>query len=165
MTPARRFLSFVLRAGLLVLVALAMTEPRWVRQQQSAHVFWIVDRSHSVGDGALAAARKFTAPGTSYGRHIDSQGWIGFAAQPAVAPDLQTLSNLPLRTLDENATDLAGALAFADATFLGDRVRRTLRLPDGAILRASGRPGDSGVSPGLETRVGFAPDAAVILPA
>ncbi|MCJ2052984.1 ABC transporter ATP-binding protein [Methylobacterium sp. J-070] len=53
----------------------------------------------------------------------------------------------------------------ADATFLGDRVRRTLRLPDGAILRASGRPGDSGVSPGSETRVGFAPDAAVILPA
>ncbi|MDP4024818.1 ABC transporter ATP-binding protein [Methylobacterium sp. NEAU 140] len=54
----------------------------------------------------------------------------------------------------------------ADATFLGDRVRRLLRLPDGTPLRASGPPGEGGAQPvGAETRAGFAPDAAVILPA
>jgi len=53
----------------------------------------------------------------------------------------------------------------ADATFLGDRVRRTLRLPDGSILRASGRPADADAPVGSWTHVGFAPEAAVILPA
>ena len=53
----------------------------------------------------------------------------------------------------------------ADATFLGDRVRRSLRLPDGSILRASGRPADAQTPVGSTTHVGFAPDAAVILPA
>jgi putrescine transport system ATP-binding protein len=53
----------------------------------------------------------------------------------------------------------------AAATFLGDRVRRTLRLPDGSILRASGRPADADAPVGSRTHVGFAPEAAVILPA
>ena len=86
MTPARRRLSLALRAALLLLIALALTEPRWVRQQQSTHVFWLVDRSHSVGDNSLEAARRFTAPSTNYGHKIDSQGWFGFAAQGASQP-------------------------------------------------------------------------------
>jgi putrescine transport system ATP-binding protein len=53
----------------------------------------------------------------------------------------------------------------ADATFLGDRVRRVLRLPDGTTLRASGRPADAAAPLGSEARVGFPPDAATILPA
>ncbi|MEE7460931.1 polyamine ABC transporter ATP-binding protein [Methylobacterium fujisawaense] len=44
----------------------------------------------------------------------------------------------------------------ADAVFLGDRVGRTLRLPDGATLRAS---------PGSDARASFPADVAVILPA
>ncbi|MCJ2133801.1 ABC transporter ATP-binding protein [Methylobacterium sp. J-026] len=53
----------------------------------------------------------------------------------------------------------------AEATFLGDRLRRTLRLPDGGILRASGRPADADLPPGSQTCAGFAAEAAVILPA
>ena len=53
----------------------------------------------------------------------------------------------------------------ADATFLGDRTRRSLRLPDGSILRASGRPGEADTPVGGNTCIGFAPGAAVILPA
>jgi putrescine transport system ATP-binding protein len=53
----------------------------------------------------------------------------------------------------------------ADVTFLGDRVRRTLHLPDGTVLRASARPTDADRPAGLETRAGFAAEAAVILPA
>lgn len=51
-----------------------------------------------------------------------------------------------------------------DATFLGDRVRRILRLPDGTVLRASGPPG-LGPDSGSVTHIGFAPADAVILPA
>jgi putrescine transport system ATP-binding protein len=53
----------------------------------------------------------------------------------------------------------------ADATFLGDRLRRTLRMPDGTTLRSSGRPGDAVPPVGSDTRAGFAAGAAVILPA
>ncbi|MHB2205982.1 ABC transporter ATP-binding protein [Methylobacterium sp. CM6257] len=56
-------------------------------------------------------------------------------------------------------------VVIADATFLGDRLRRTLRLPDGSTLRASGRPTDAGQPAGSESRAGFVADAAVILPA
>ena len=52
-----------------------------------------------------------------------------------------------------------------DTTFLGDRLRSTLRLPDGSTLRASTRPTDAAIPSGAETRVGFAAEAAVILPA
>ena len=57
-------------------------------------------------------------------------------------------------------------VAITDATFLGDRLRRTLRLPDGAVLRASGPPGEGAAYPvGTEVHVGFAAENAVILPA
>ncbi|SEH30294.1 putrescine transport system ATP-binding protein [Methylobacterium sp. 275MFSha3.1] len=53
----------------------------------------------------------------------------------------------------------------ADAVFLGDRVRRTLRLPDGATLRASGRPAEAAAAPGSDAQASFPADVAVILPA
>ena len=54
----------------------------------------------------------------------------------------------------------------ADATFLGDRLRRTLRLVDGTPLRASGPPGEGAAHPvGTETRAGFTAEDGVILPA
>ncbi len=54
----------------------------------------------------------------------------------------------------------------ADATFLGDRLRRTLRLPDGSSLRTSGPSGEGAAHPvGTEARAGFASADAVILPA
>ncbi|MCJ2060384.1 ABC transporter ATP-binding protein [Methylobacterium sp. J-048] len=56
-------------------------------------------------------------------------------------------------------------VTIADAIFLGDRLRRTLRLPDGTLLRSSGRPDDENAPAGSETRAGFAAADAVILPA
>jgi putrescine transport system ATP-binding protein len=56
-------------------------------------------------------------------------------------------------------------VVIGDALFLGDRVRRTLRLPDGTALRASGRPDAEVGAAGPDLRVCFDPEAAVILPA
>jgi Ca-activated chloride channel family protein len=131
LSPTRRRLSLALRAALLGLVALALAEPRWIQPRHAAHVCWIVDRSHSVGDAALAAARKFTAPGTRYGRKIDSQSWIAFGGQPVPEPDLGALAQAPLRSLDENATDIAGALALADATFPAGYTKTAVLFSDG----------------------------------
>ncbi len=51
-----------------------------------------------------------------------------------------------------------------DAVFLGDRVRRSLTLPDGTVLRASAAPA-GGLGAGGATSVRFDPADAVILPA
>ena len=60
---------------------------------------------------------------------------------------------------------LAGTLV--DAVFLGDRVRRRIRMADGSVLRAvSSLPGEAGPSvPGEAVRLRFSPEAAWLLPA
>ncbi|WP_267421275.1 ABC transporter ATP-binding protein [Methylobacterium sp. GC_Met_2] len=52
-----------------------------------------------------------------------------------------------------------------ETTFLGDRLRSTLRLPDGSPLRASTRSTNAPIPSGSETHVSFAVKAAMILPA
>ncbi|MFD0935268.1 TOBE domain-containing protein, partial [Methylobacterium trifolii] len=53
-----------------------------------------------------------------------------------------------------------------DETFLGDRIRRTLRLGDGSLIRISGPAGQGAQMPVGETvGLAFAPETAVILPA
>nr|WP_246412700.1 ABC transporter ATP-binding protein [Methylobacterium brachythecii] len=67
--------------------------------------------------------------------------------------------------LGDGDTILTGTLV--DVAFLGDRVRRQIRLADGTVLRAStalpGDPGDLGI--GQPVSLGFAPEAGWILPA
>ena len=53
----------------------------------------------------------------------------------------------------------------AEETFLGDRVRRLVRLADGTCLRATSAPGEGAYVVGDAVSVRFAPDAATILPA
>ncbi|WP_375457264.1 ABC transporter ATP-binding protein [uncultured Methylobacterium sp.] len=58
---------------------------------------------------------------------------------------------------------LPGTLA--EETFLGDRIRRIVRLADGTRVRATAAPGEGTHAVGDAVRVHFAPDAATILPA
>ncbi|WP_238272222.1 TOBE domain-containing protein [Methylobacterium cerastii] len=52
-----------------------------------------------------------------------------------------------------------------EETFLGDRIRRVLRLADGTLLRATAAPGEGAPAVGEAVAIRFAPDAATILPA
>lgn len=130
-SPRRRRLSLALRAGLLVLVTLALAESRFLLSRRATHVFWMVDRSHSVGTQALEAAQRFIAPEVRLGLKADSEGWIAFAGNPVAARSLREVSDVPLPKLDENATDLAGALAFARGTFPGGHTRTAVLFTDG----------------------------------
>ena len=128
----RQRLSLALRCLLLLLVALALAEPRWVHQRRDAHVFWLVDRSRSVGDAALESFRRFTtADAIAKGRKFASQGWIAFGGKPAAVADPKALAELPPRDVDENNTDLAGALAVADATFPAGCTKTAVLFTDG----------------------------------
>jgi putrescine transport system ATP-binding protein len=66
---------------------------------------------------------------------------------------------------DDDGAGLAGTVV--ETTYLGDRLRRRIRMADGSILRASAATGEGVAGPGSgdAVRLGFAPDAAVVLPA
>ncbi|GEP09649.1 ABC transporter ATP-binding protein [Methylobacterium gnaphalii] len=100
---------------------------------------------------------------TAFGclRALPSLALADAAAGTAVVIALRP-ERLQLGTGDNT---LSGTLV--DAAYLGDRVRRQIRMTDGTMLRASaslpGNPGDAGI--GQSISLGFAPDAAWILPA
>lgn len=115
-TPQRRRLSFLLRSAGVVLVALALTDPRWMQPSDRQHVLWLVDVSRSVGKEGISAATKFMAEANKSGP-IVSQSIGAFADQAEILPNAEALAKLKPITLDDTRTDIAQALAFADATF------------------------------------------------
>ncbi|KAB1070569.1 ABC transporter ATP-binding protein [Methylobacterium planeticum] len=68
-----------------------------------------------------------------------------------------------IRLADESGEGLAGRVI--EVTFLGDRIRRLIRMEDGTVLRASGPGGGPDWPVGADVRLGFAPASAVVLPA
>ncbi len=115
-TPQRRRLSFVLRTIGIILVVLALTDPRWLQPSDRQHVLWLVDVSRSVGKEGISAATKFMAQANK-AETISSQSLGAFAGQAAILPNDDALKQLNPTTLDDTHTDMAQALGFADATF------------------------------------------------
>jgi uncharacterized membrane protein/uncharacterized protein YegL len=123
----RRLLSLALRSAVFVLVVLALTEPRWLQQRRETHVIWLVDLSRSVGNAAIEAARKLAAQPTG----VKSQSWIAFAGRSALAKDEKSLSELIPATVQDDRTDLAGALKFAEASFPLGYAKTVVLVSDG----------------------------------
>jgi uncharacterized membrane protein/uncharacterized protein YegL len=126
-SPRRRFLSSVLRGLLFVLVVLALTEPRWMQRRRETHVIWLVDVSRSVGRSAIDAAQKFAAQATG----MESQSWVAFAGRSALVKDPKKLAELVPSLLDDERTDIAGALKFAEASFPLGYARTIVLFTDG----------------------------------
>lgn len=87
---------------------------------------------------------------------------VALAAEPPLAEGADVVVAVRPESLALCEEGLA--VTVHDETFLGDRIRRVLRLPDGTQLRVSSPPGP-GPARGVTTHVGFAPADAVILPA
>ena len=115
-TPQRRLLSFVLRSLVVVLLVLALTDPRWLQPSDRQHVLWLVDVSRSVGKEGISAAAKFMAAANK-AEPIPSQSIGAFAGQAVIFANVDALQKMNPTTLDDTHTDIAQALGFADATF------------------------------------------------
>jgi uncharacterized membrane protein len=131
-SPRRRWVAFTLRCVVFLLVVLALAEPRWLEQRRQTHVIWLVDLSRSVGSAATDAVRKLGAQPTG----VKSQSWITFAGKPAFTKDGKSLSDVVPSTLQDDRTDLAGALKFAEASFPLGYARTVVLVSDG--LETSG---------------------------
>ena len=115
-TPRRRRLSLILRCVMVTLVALALTDPRWLEPTTRQHVVWLVDVSSSVGGEAVKKAAAFIDAAKKAGA-VSSQSIVAFAGQAEVLPDTDALRKLRPDTLDDTRTGIEQALAFADASF------------------------------------------------
>ena len=128
----RRLLSSVLRCAIFLLVVLALTEPRWMRQRSETHVIWLADLSRSVGRAAIDAAEKLAGQPTG----VKSQSWIGFAGRSTLAKDGKSLSEMAPALMEDDRTDIAGALKFAEASFPLGYAKTVVLFSDG--LETSG---------------------------
>ncbi|MCJ2015643.1 ABC transporter ATP-binding protein [Methylobacterium sp. J-076] len=115
-----------------------------------------------LGDVNLIPGRLGPAGAVGTRAVVTAHGTVTAQADGVLAEGAQVVVAVRPESLVLGERGLAAVVE--DATFLGDRIRRVLRLPDGTALRASGPPG-GGPERGAAIRAGFAPADAVILPA
>ncbi len=132
-TPAQRRACFLLRALILVLLALALAGVRALLPSSEVSVVFAVDTSASVSPEAAKTARDFVADALRAQRAGDSAGVIGFAATSRVLQSPEEHAVLAQWAADSGnaATDIGGALGFASALFPTDASRRIVLLSDG----------------------------------
>jgi uncharacterized membrane protein len=117
-TRGRRRLSLALRTAGVILLVLALSDPRWLQSTQRQHLLWMVDASRSVGKEAVGRAAAFVAEAAKTPAvKASSQSIEAFAGQAAVESDLETLKKLAPTVLDDTRTDIDQGLGFADAIF------------------------------------------------
>lgn len=115
-TRARRIGAVAVRLGLVMALSLAAAEPRWAGHRHDTTVVFLIDRSASVSDDALAQAWKKAADLRSSLGDDEHAAVIAFdgTAQVAIAPGdpwtppAQLRSDAASGTRD--ATDIAGAI-------------------------------------------------------
>lgn len=124
-------LALCARAGALVLLCVALAGPRWAHGASERFVYFLIDRSASVGLSAselLSIVRSLAKPleNTSY-------GVISFGAQPLIETTFSPTLQLPefQTEPDGTATDIAGAVYLALETFPRTGRREIVLITDG----------------------------------
>ena len=157
----RRAVAVAVRLTLVVALSLAAAEPRWAGHRHDTTVVFLIDRSASVSDDALAKAWKQAADLRASLGDDEHAAVIQFdgTAEVAIAPGNPWAPPAQLRGKAEDATDVAGAM------------RLGLGLdPPGAgghlVLLGDGRAtdGDSAAATGQRWRVA-SPSASCRRPA
>lgn len=133
LTPRRRLISFALRSTILVLIVLALCDPRFHSTRQREFVIWLVDVSRSVGQNAIQQFEK-TFPQLNKDHAI-----IAFGGKNAEITDTSALNQLVPSTLDDQKTSLSRALEYADATFPLGYSRTVVLLSDGLETEGNAR--------------------------
>jgi len=124
----RKLASAIVRCVVIVLLVLALSEPRWLGETAREQVILMVDRSRSIGDHALERARQFAAAADFDGADVS---WIVFGGTGKIAPDLEALEEIPDADIQPDQTRLDTAFGLTSAGFRTDRVRTAVLFSDG----------------------------------
>lgn len=111
-TRARRIGAVAVRLSLVALLALAASEPRWAGHRHDTTVVFLIDRSGSVSDDALAAEWAKAAQLRGSLGEDEHAAVIQFDgnAEVAIAPGDPWQQPKDLRGSARDATDVAGAI-------------------------------------------------------
>ena len=139
--PALRArLSLATRVLMIQLLVLALADLRWTVPADRLAVVFVVDRSRSVDEDArdwqvdwIQRARVAMAPRDGYGIVVFG-GDAAVERSPEAPPDRAGSLRLA-SVVDPEATDLAGALRLAQASFPAEASRRIVVLSDGRATR------------------------------
>jgi len=145
----RRLLSLALRCAIFVLLIFALTEPRWIGQRREQCVIWLVDASRSVGAAARERALAFSGE-TTKSKTFKQQSFIAFAGKPVNVRGEAAAFTEALPRLADDSTDLAAALAYAEASFPPGFAKTVVLFSDGQethgdVKRSLARLRESGV--------------------
>lgn len=130
----RKGLSLGLRSLLLLLVALAMCEPRVAFPTWREHVIWLIDVSHSMGENACEKLPELLKSHEWKGGKPDRQSWMAFGKNVVQIPSTTPPSADQLGQLQvqRDATRLTHALSMAQASFPPGYSKRIILVSDGA---------------------------------
>ncbi|MEM1059197.1 MAG: VWA domain-containing protein [Verrucomicrobiota bacterium] len=129
-TPWRRALSLGLRIAVVVCMVLALSDPRWLGTTGREHVVWLVDASRSTDGAALARAEELMAESSGAdGPASQSVALFGRGAEALSGAD--EIEGAALSADAGDASDLAAALGFAEASFPAGHVKTVVLLSDG----------------------------------
>jgi len=129
LTRRRQLVSLGLRSAILVLIVLALCDPRLRLERKREHLIWLVDVSRSVGEEGLKRYQALAGdPRLQEG--FESQSLVVFAGQARTWDD-RDLERQITATLDDKSTRLAQALEFANASFPVGYAKTVVLLSDG----------------------------------
>lgn len=127
-TLTRRRASGALRCLIFSLLVVALTDPRWQHLTKDIQVIWLVDGSRSVAGEAVKKAEELHKHSGDRAGH---ESWVIFGGKEVAVENSKKLSEVPSEAIDDKATDLAGALKLAEASFPPGKVKTVALVSDG----------------------------------
>lgn len=176
MAKGRKRLSFVLRFLLLGSLVAALAGPEARRPNVGICTIFLVDHSDSISDKDRVKAEKFVAEATRNLGPNDAAGVVIFGKDAVIdaAPSGRRELGHFFTKVDGSATDIAGAVRLASASFPEGKARRIVLLSDGdetngdlaeagQVAATDGIPIDH-IPLGLDDRTGEASFASLDVP-
>lgn len=124
----RRLASVLIRCLCVLLIVLALAEPRWMSSTNREEVLLLVDQSFSVEKSAVEAAEKF-AKEANFGDA--EKAWLSFGGSGHIFKNIEDLKKADRAAIDPLQTRIDTALSLATANFHQGRVKTVVLFSDG----------------------------------
>ncbi len=133
MARSRKRLAFVVRFLLIGAILLALSGPQARRQNKGIATIFVVDLSDSISDADKKLSEQFVRSASQTAGEDDSVGIVAFGKDAVIdsAPGSRRDPGPIRSSIDGSATDIAGAVRLASASFPEGKARRIVLLTDG----------------------------------
>lgn len=131
----RRWIAFVLRLVVVLLVVLAIAGVQWKQPMEGMNVFFLLDRSDSIPSPQQEAARRLANTFAAEKKKTDRVGLLVFGTEAALettaSEKMDSKDTKILAVVGSQRTDIAGAVRLGTAAFPETGQKRIVLLSDG----------------------------------